>query len=476
MNLFFVQYRARKISMAMKKKTTFHGFPVHVFALNRITVESFQENWSGIFLEETGKLAQVFQGLKIDFYHVGSTSVPGCAAKPIIDILGVTPDVILVDKYNASMTGLGYEPMGEYGMEQRRFFRKKHGVSVNLHIFEDTDPEVERHLRFRNYLRAHPEKTKEYSQLKESLARQFPGDITRYILGKQKWIKEIDILAAQSASEYLCKKSCKRKKDWSSGQILKAMEVNMHLQMTYFAKYISSIEQIFQPDATVIRSEISDDTFNFVLSARFTDANVRERIAHVSGLYEKPKHPFSWWVGPNDAPGGLSDALFSQGFAFKEENIGMHRRLDDFIPPSKNHELGFVRIATLSQLKDFSEVIASIGGSSSVYKTIYSKLPPILYKEGSSFEMHVAYLNRVPIVTGILVLHANVGGIYYVTTVPDQRKKGYGTAMMEHLLRTAKSKGYHVATLQASRAGKNLYEHMGFKACCQFKEYVRAME
>ena len=85
--------------------------------------------------------------------------------------------------------------------------------------------------------------------------------------------------------------------------------------------------------------------------------------------------------------------------------------------------------------------------------------------------MYVGYLDEKPVVTGILVLHANVGGIYYVATIPRHRKKGYGTAMMELMLAEAKHRGYHMATLQASKEGKHLYERLGFKACSIYKEY-----
>lgn len=88
--------------------------------------------------------------------------------------------------------------------------------------------------------------------------------------------------------------------------------------------------------------------------------------------------------------------------------------------------------------------------------------------------MHVAYLNQQPIATGILVLHANAAGIYYVATALNQQKKGHGTAMMEHLLTLAKAKGYHLSTLQASQEGKSLYERQGFQPLTTFKEYAYA--
>lgn len=59
-----------------------------------------------------------------------------------------------------------------------------------------------------------------------------------------------------------------------------------------------------------------------------------------------------------------------------------------------------------------------------------------------------------------------------MATLPDLRGKGYGTAMMEHLLNRAKQKGYHLTGLEASREGANLYKRLGFKEICVFKEYA----
>jgi len=79
----------------------------------------------------------------------------------------------------------------------------------------------------------------------------------------------------------------------------------------------------------------------------------------------------------------------------------------------------------------------------------------------------------LPLGKGVItVTHANVTGVYYVATIPEQRKKGFGTAMMHYLLQLAKTKGYFIATLQASKEGKNLYERLGFKECCRYQEYA----
>ena len=92
--------------------------------------------------------------------------------------------------------------------------------------------------------------------------------------------------------------------------------------------------------------------------------------------------------------------------------------------------------------------------------------------EDSYGDIYIGYLNGKAVVTGILVLHAHVAGIYYVMTDPAHRRKGYGTEMMKALLVCAQEKGYFLATLQASSQGRALYERLGFKKECCFVEYA----
>lgn len=172
----------------------------------KIVLQPYQAAWAEMFQKERLQLEEAFAGLGIDFYHIGSTSIPGCSAKPTIDILGVTGDITAVDAYNEVMSKLRYEAKGEYGMPGRRFFQRKTVSPVHLHIFEDSNPEVERHLRFRDYLTRYPDKAAEYSQLKLRLAQEFPENINQYILGKEAWIKSIDIAAARESARPLAVK------------------------------------------------------------------------------------------------------------------------------------------------------------------------------------------------------------------------------------------------------------------------------
>lgn len=160
--------------------------------MRNIVVVPYDPQWQDLFEQEAEKIRSVLGDLLIEIHHIGSTSVPGLAAKPVIDMLPIVRDVALVDGLNPQFEAIGYEPMGENGIPGRRYFRKG-GVyhrSHHLHIFgQDNLIGINRHLAFRDYLRSHPDIVAEYAALKQKLAKQFPDDIMSYSDGKDAFIK-----------------------------------------------------------------------------------------------------------------------------------------------------------------------------------------------------------------------------------------------------------------------------------------------
>jgi GrpB-like predicted nucleotidyltransferase (UPF0157 family) len=133
-------------------------------------------------------------------HHIGSTSIPGIFAKPIIDILVEVADIATVDSCNEAMELAGYVSMGEFGIPGRRYFRKDDANGVRshyVHAFQSGDPELARHLGFRDFMLAHPDIAREYSDLKRALALVHPNDIDAYVDGKDAFIKRVDERAAR---------------------------------------------------------------------------------------------------------------------------------------------------------------------------------------------------------------------------------------------------------------------------------------
>jgi GrpB-like predicted nucleotidyltransferase (UPF0157 family) len=166
--------------------------------LRTIIVAPYNPDWPLQFRAEAAKIAAVFGPDLVSIHHIGSTAVPGLSAKPIIDMMPVVRDIAAVDLFNPAMIRLGYQPKGENGISGRRYFVKGDDASRthHVHIYAPDNPEVKRHLDFRDYLIAHPVEAQEYAALKVELARQFPHDIESYMAGKDGFIKEI-ILKAQ---------------------------------------------------------------------------------------------------------------------------------------------------------------------------------------------------------------------------------------------------------------------------------------
>ena len=146
-----------------------------------------------MYKEESEKIRNVLGDIIIDIHHIGSTAIPGIKAKPVIDMLIEVKDIEGVAQHNHKMKELGYEAMGEYGIPKRRFFRKGgNNRTHHIHIFQAGNEEIERHINFKEYLIAHPDKTREYSKLKEKLVHKYTYDVENYINGKSDFIKEID--------------------------------------------------------------------------------------------------------------------------------------------------------------------------------------------------------------------------------------------------------------------------------------------
>lgn len=158
-----------------------------------VIVEDNNPKWPEMFETEATKLREVFGEELMVVYHIGSTSVPGLKAKPIIDIMPLVRNIEVVDKFNDKMITLDYEPMGECGITERRYFRKGGDVQTyHVHVFELGSIGAERHLAFRNFLREHKDDALKYGELKATLANRFPNDISAYIAGKNNFIKDLE--------------------------------------------------------------------------------------------------------------------------------------------------------------------------------------------------------------------------------------------------------------------------------------------
>ncbi|HEX8552087.1 MAG TPA: GrpB family protein [Abditibacteriaceae bacterium] len=168
----------------------------------KIEIEEYSVAWPQMLAEEKARLESVIP-YSINIEHIGSTAVPGLAAKPVIDIMLGLTDFAQADSLVRPIESLGYEYVSQFEdeMPYRRFFRKENcGVRTHhIHAVSVGSEFWIRHLRFRDYLRNRPDVAAEYACLKRSLAQQEWADMNEYAGAKTDFIQRIDALAAVKA-------------------------------------------------------------------------------------------------------------------------------------------------------------------------------------------------------------------------------------------------------------------------------------
>jgi len=173
---------------------------------SRYRFADYSPEWPSEFEREAARLGLLLGGELIRVHHIGSTAVQGLPAKPIIDLLPVVRDIERIDDYTPKFEIAGYKKWGEYGLPGRRYFTKDQATyrTHNVHIFQQGNPEIERHLAFCAYLSNHKNVRDEYAALKREVYARHPADIAAYHDGKNTWIKRIERLALDWYRQQTC--------------------------------------------------------------------------------------------------------------------------------------------------------------------------------------------------------------------------------------------------------------------------------
>jgi len=160
-----------------------------------VVIVDYDPHWAEMFAEEKACILKAIDGPNVAVEHVGSTAVPGLAAKPLIDIMVVVPDRSTGEKAIARLNVLGYAYRGELGIPGRLYFAKHRPYSCHLHMYPCGHSEIARLLVFRDHLRANPNAAHEYAKLKRELAEQFRNDREAYTEAKSDFIKSVEAKA-----------------------------------------------------------------------------------------------------------------------------------------------------------------------------------------------------------------------------------------------------------------------------------------
>jgi GrpB-like predicted nucleotidyltransferase (UPF0157 family) len=147
--------------------------------------------WPRLFTAEREVLRRAVGELFLGVQHIGSTSVPGLMAKPIVDIAAAVANFEAAAACVAPLEAEGYVYTGENGIPRRHYFDKGTPTLFHLHVLEIESAEWRKHLLFRDYLIAHPEAATAYAALKQELAVRFRTDRPAYTEAKGEFVMGI---------------------------------------------------------------------------------------------------------------------------------------------------------------------------------------------------------------------------------------------------------------------------------------------
>ncbi|WP_052672374.1 GrpB family protein [Aliterella atlantica] len=141
-----------------------------------IVIVDYDANWYNQYEQEKSQILAALGDTIADIQHIGSTSVPGLAAKPIIDILLGLKEIPPTQAQVLSLEHLGYQYFGEFGIPQRYYFRRGMPRTHQIHAVQVDSDFWHRHILFRDFLRSHPQAAQQYEALKRKLAEEFRHD------------------------------------------------------------------------------------------------------------------------------------------------------------------------------------------------------------------------------------------------------------------------------------------------------------
>lgn len=189
--------------------------------MKQIEVVPYNSEWPVMFEKESSTIQAALGDQLIAIHHIGSTSVPGLAAKPKIDMIVVVKDPL---QTIAKLEAIGYQYRGEYNIPLHYGFSKRGDVDANLHVYEEGHPEIELNLLFRDYLRNNPAARDAYAALKIRLLedktshQKENGAFTLYTLRKGDFIRDVLKKAGFNRIRVL---KCNDETEWNTAKRLR---------------------------------------------------------------------------------------------------------------------------------------------------------------------------------------------------------------------------------------------------------------
>jgi len=240
------------------------------------------------------------------------------------------------------------------------------------------------------------------------------------------------------------------------------LDANIISKLTYLPKSMK-MNVLENKGSVLVNTGISSDMFNV---ACLIDGNAD--LKSISDSFHNL--PFAWWVGFGNDCEKCNQKLKEFGLKNPEIELGMYADIPKISKVPSCEILKISQVTDLVSLSDFIRVYKKlIPADGKAIERFYLSAAPFILEKQSPLKLFVGYVDHQPVATGALFLHANVAGVWDVTTLSDFRNQGIATNIVRHMLFYAYDvHNYRVGVLTATKSGESVYRKIGFQKIKEF--------